>query len=196
MNESEIKTLWQKGRANQSVTIDRENLSENESQYNKILNKVSLLHDRGFQIIMFIFCSLGIFFPPLSSPHTPQIIMISLIYVSGLWYLFFLYENLRAMIKTESIESNALIYFTRKRDIMSKVAFLQKASMIYYMLLILFLFRARFNDVGSGYRYIIMLLFIIIMGIGAVIHYRRNMLPTIIYLDNLVKHLAEENNLE
>jgi len=194
MKESEVKQLWQSGTNDRSITMGEKNdLGRYESQYNKILNKVNLLHDRGFQIGIFILSTIGIIYLPFTKTITPFLYLLSVLYVFGLWYIFFLYEKLRAIIREESIDTNQLAYFRRKRDIIMMVATIQKVSSMYYILLILFLFRARLYDINSDYRFIILFLFIAFMALGSALHYRKNTLPTVIYLKGLVKHLAEES---
>jgi hypothetical protein len=192
MDESEGNEHGQSG----NVKMDlRNDLRKYESQYRRIVNEngMTLVNQRSFQIGLFILITISILFMGYMSPNVPYSYILSLIAVAAQWYLFFLYEKLRALLKSKNEQQDALAYFRQKRDTIVAASYLRKVSLANAILVFMSVWATRSPERLFNNGAIALLVFIGLMSIGVIIHYRLRISPTVIYLKDLVRQLEEEN---
>ena len=195
MNETQNENnLWQK---NTERNFSKDDLRRFQEQYQRVVseNGMSLVHERNFQFFLYTLlsiCALGIGYNSFYKPYT-YICALTIIGIQ--WFVFILYDRLRAQIKSEKSDQQAENYFRHKRDIIILAAKIRKAMLINIVFISIAIWSGRspehlFNSGGLS-----ILILALLMSIGYCIHYIIQIQPVVNYLKSLVKSLEEENDV-
>ena len=189
------KGHWRVGA--EGVKLDNDTLAElrkYESRYNLILNPgMDLTNQRSFQIGLFILltvCALGIGY---GSFYVPYSYLFAFLVVAIQWYIFYLYEKLRKTMSSFTQEDAALLYFRHKRDILLDVVYIKKVTAVNAIFMFLNIWASRTPDRIFNAGAFTLLGFVALMVVAFIIHYRIKIVPVIVYLNGLVKHLEGDN---
>ena len=186
--------LWQK---NTESNFSKEDLGRFQAQYQRVVseNGMSLVHERNFQFFLYTLlsiCALGIGY---NSYYKPYSYICSFTIVAIQWFVFILYDRLRAQIQSEKSDQQTENYFRRKRDIIILAAKIRKAVLINIVFISIAIWSGRspehlFNSGGLS-----ILILAIVMSVGSCIHYITRIQPVVNYLKSLVKSLEAKNDI-
>jgi len=181
---------WNAPIQNDSV---REGLKLNQARYLRIVSRVTWQNNRYFQILGSVGITLFAFYMSTISPFRPYSYILGVVLVAVQWYVFSLYEKLRARIKADADESDPLAYFSRKLDIITLISDIRKETIINSCFLFTMIWAARTPERLFNQDALILGIVVILMLIALVIHHRLTVTPVMNYLKKLVKGLEEKN---
>jgi hypothetical protein len=185
----DIQEVWQSPEKNHST---RDDLRKYQAQYLRILSRTLFLNDRYFQTgatILMTICALVITY---ISPYRPYSIIWGIALVVMQWYVFVLYERLRARIEVDADESDPVAYFSRKRDVITQIAYIRMVTLTNSILIFLAIWATRTPERLFDDGAISLWVCIGLMATGFTIHYRLTIIPVMNFLKDLVKQLEEK----
>lgn len=193
MNEPGENKDWQSAGLNADLLKD---LRKYEAQYKIIVyqNGMTLLHKRNFQIGAFALITFCVLMISYQSSNAPYSYIPAFIVIIGQWYIFYLYEKLRATLKSVPDTQDPLTYFRQKRDLLIQVNYLRKFSIGNSIMYFICIWAARSPERLFTFGAISMLIVIGLFFVAVIIHYRIKVIPVVNYLNKVVSHLEKQNN--
>jgi hypothetical protein len=161
--------IWQSPVQDKSV---RDDLRLNQARYLRIVSRVYWLNERYLQILGAAGLTVMAFFMAGISPYRPYSYIWAVILVAVQWYVFSLYERLRARIKADADESDPLAYFSRKLDIITLISKIRKMTIIIAGFLVTMSWIGRTPEQLFNQNTLILGITVIVMMIAVIIHYR------------------------